>query len=244
MLGQVIEIDLRQELHRIEDGMKYNISISKWIEKGTTLIFPNTNNHDDKILETGKYTSISKLDHAIEHALQNTKIDASIINTKVDAALKLAVSCNGFRYNIWGVRNEHTYYLYWIDVMTVYNGQGLVSKPLHTLPVLFEYNGNGKMLNMIVFFRSNELLLVEPLDISKIACIALPICNLFTCERIQSRSHSPLETLTSSALGYKICDVTVGGVNDIGFDVEEFSVHDEDDVRTTEQLITLNLTKD
>jgi hypothetical protein len=186
-----IDIDLREERQELENDIKYNLKISKELLKNKTLKlhFPNTNSNlfdEETSINLNKYTSFVKLDQAIAKRLQNTKIIDKYVKMKDPKhSLKLAIEFQKKRYNIWGVLNEHNYYVYWLESFTSFSSlSGYNSQIEDNIPILIEMDGKGEFLNLVPFLENEN---VEPIFWSKIHKFILPIVELLTCEIVPKK---------------------------------------------------------
>lgn len=181
-----MNVNLREEREVIQDGIKYKLIMGSAVPKNVELQFPNTECRDERSLQTKKYGALSKLDHDIQKRISKSKIVSEHVRKKTLQGLILAVACNQLTYNIYGVLPEHNYYLYQIDVFRTLNDHGDANPPAFDLPALFELDGRGTLLNIVVFHTDTSLV-VEPLSLPKLRCIIIPTVPLFTCERVSEQ---------------------------------------------------------
>jgi hypothetical protein len=184
----MISINLREQREDLQSDVKYKLKISNRLLKNKSLKikFPNTNAKlfdGESCINLNKYTSFVKLDQAIAKRLQNTKIADKYVNLQDPVhSLKMTIEFQSKLYNIWGVINEHNYYVYWLESFTSFvQDTGYVSEIEENIPVLIEMDGKGEFLNIVPFCEKE---LVEPLFWSRINALVIPIVELFTCEII------------------------------------------------------------
>ena len=229
-----MNIDLRLERHAVLNNTKIKLQFADAVLGHVILEFPNTNDNVDKVLDTDKYSSFPKLDQAIERRLQNTKIDAKYINKRERLGLKMCVKYDNRCYDIWGVRNEHTYYLYWLHALTRYNTLGYICKTCENIPVLVEFNGSGELLNLVPFDSAQMELETEPLCLEHIEQIGVPLVEMFTCERISNDHHQQKRIHTDSAsnIDYNVKNVCIENMDDVQLLIEsqEITAEDETDI--------------
>lgn len=209
--GSIFDVDLRtqQELGTVVCNAKFSIATEP--KSAATIYFPNTNHDSDKIIECHKYKRLSDLDKPIEHALQNTKIHQDYVGKQDDRGLKMAIRDDNLNatFKIWGVRNEHTYYVYWLTIFNRYNSVGYLHDPLVNIPVLFEMDGMGTMLNIVPLHTMDDVLM--PLNLLNITMETCPLIELFTCERRHTKPESGynIETTILKEAEHSIRNVTL-----------------------------------
>jgi len=223
----LIQINLRHELETIDDDNEIKMTFSKDIikDKSVILKFPNTTTRK-RSLNSDKYHKFSNLDKEIELCLQHTKIDPNYINdTKSEKALKLRIDYCGKQHNIWGVRNEHTYYLCWLSCLVFCNSTGYIHEPLTNVPLLVEMNGSGKFINMLPIYDDTIRLKNELLPIAKISFVAVPLgASLFNCEQVPKERNGNCQIVTQNKMDTEYlvkCTSTVDVMKNIKLPMEE-----------------------
>lgn len=205
----IVDIDLRQ---KPSDSTTFNHHC-KWcwsdqLVPDVYLFFPNTNDH--QMVCTNDFSSFSALDKRIERALKNTKIQHEALSQHSINGLKLAIACGDHIFRVWGVRQEHTYYLYMMEVFTRSCSDGYVHDPLNKVPALVEMDGTLRFINVIVLdvaiqgshqvYNNGRLLL--PLDLKSVTDQKVPLNHpMFNCERIKRAiTQAPVLTTLSKEL--------------------------------------------
>lgn len=183
---EVTTVDLREQREPIKDGTKFKLTVSSDVPRHVELHFPNTELRGERLLQTNKYASLAKLDHDIQKRIAKSKVPDDHVNKKSDKGLLLSIGCNGLTYSIFGVLSVHNYYLYALDTFRTKGELGDVYPVMHSVPALFEFDGRGALLNIVVF-HSDPSIRVEPLPLTKLRHIIIPSVPLFTCERISTR---------------------------------------------------------
>jgi hypothetical protein len=236
----MFDVDLRREEEIGTASYSVKLSIASEPKSRVSMYFPNTNHDKDKIIECHKYKRLSDLDKSIEQALQNTKISKDYLGTRDDRGLKMAIRDHDMNatFKIWGVRNEHTYYLYWLSIFNRYNAIGYVGDPLTNIPVLFEMDGMGTVLNVVALHNQHDILM--PLNLSNVTVPTCSIIELFTCERSCPKPESGhgIQTTVLKEAEYR--------VRNISLDQEILSIeipYEEDEKNISVSLI-LNDNKD
>lgn len=236
--GSMFDVDLRvqQELGAsFFNSTKFSIATEP--KSQVTLYFPNTNHDTDKIIDCRKYKRLSDLDKPIEHALQNTKIPQEYVGKHDDKGLKMAIRDHDMNatFKIWGVRNEHTYYVYWLTIFNRYNTVGYLHDPLVNIPVLFEMDGMGTMLNIVALHTLDDVLM--PLNLLHIAMETCPLIELFTCERRHTKPEAGYNIQTTILKQAEHC------IRNVTLDQEIMSIeipYDEDEDTASIKLSLLN----
>lgn len=223
-----ININLQEKREYVGDGQYIKFGIAPTIIPHPELViqFPNALNKSD--IKAHKYRDLSKLDKDIEARLQCTKIDAKFIGHVGDnRALKMSITYDGRCFALFGVRNEHTYYVYWLSSLIFYNAQGYTGDPLVNIPALFEWDGLGCLLTVLPLYPRTVELVPEPLQLTRVKQVSCPSkVPLFTNERISERG-STFKTVSEKDAEYMIKNVILEYGDDIVLPLEEQSV-DED----------------
>lgn len=233
----MFDVDLRvqQELGTVYCSAKFSIASEQ--RSPVTIYFPNTNHDSDKIIECDKYKRLSDLDGPIEHALQNTKIPQDYVGKQDDKGLKMAIrdANQNATFKIWGVRNEHTYYVYWLTIFNRYNSVGYMHDPLVDIPVLFEMDGMGTVLNIVALHTLDDVLM--PLNLHNITMETVPLIELFTCERHHTKPEAGYNIQTTVLKEAEHC------IRNVTLDQEIMSIEipydDDNDATTTSIKLSL-----
>jgi hypothetical protein len=197
----VVDVDLRKEPF---DSTTLNESL-KWVWsedvcKGQVILFPNTNNDSEKVLETDKYNDFADLDKKIDSALRNTKIEHGQMGKQTVGSLKMAIASGDHIYRIWGVLNEHNYYLYQMSTFNRYNTQGYGQDVPENVPALVEMDGSFRFLNIVVFCSPSPASTLECLNLKAYQESTIPLTRMmFNCENPRQHSrHQETEIITTS----------------------------------------------
>lgn len=199
----VVDIELRQQpvdstvLHHC-----FQLCWSDEIVPDIYLFFPNTaDKTNDQVICTNTFSTFSALDKRIEHALKNTKIRHDALTCRNMGGLKMAVATGEHVFRVWGVQQEHTYYLYMLEVFTRSGSDGYIHEPLNKVPAIIEMDGKMRFVNITVLdvtiqnryqvYNNNRLLL--PLKLTSIKFMTIPLTQpMFTSERIErTGNHGP-----------------------------------------------------
>lgn len=240
-MQEITTVDLRQQREPIKDNTRIKITVSSGVPRHVDLNFPNTESRSERLLQSNKYTSLAKLDHDIQKRIAKSKIPDDYVDGRNDKGLLLSVGCNGLNYSIFGVRSVHNYYLYTLDEFRMKGDHGDVLPHTRAVPALFEFDGRGVLLNVVVF-HSDASVRVEPIPLTKLRYMILPNVPLFTCERVSSTRESELHAV-SAAEGEKENAFVAIAANDFSFDV---SINKEDVAgeNNIQEVVDVLLTKE
>lgn len=233
--ARLIEIDLRQQPpDAMTMGEQCKWCWSDCVPQGVVLFFPNTNDTLDHVVETDKYSVFADLDKRIERALKNTKIRHDAIGKQSIDALKMAIASSDYVFRVWGVLQEHTYYVYSMKTFTRNTVDGYVHEPLDDVPALVEMDGSMRIINVVVLdvphicksalYNRGKMLL--PLDLRSHTRSHWPMNHvMFNCERVprRRREEPTLNTMSQKMAVHDTKNVEIN-VSDFVLDDNAFDI--------------------
>jgi hypothetical protein len=229
---RIVHVDLRRT--PFDDTKLNNEFKMKYAEElpgkkcPLVMFFPNTNAEKDKVLYTDDYKRMYALDHAIKHALDETKVETKFLNTRKFGGLKLAIACGpSYIYCIWGVLGEHNYYVYWLETLHLYNNEGFRAKKdyVKNVPILVEMDGHGRYVSIVVLdyddvpeihFCDQEKDTLDPMNMESLNLKShkesiYPVNEpMFNCEKFDRLLPKTVINTTSDKLAqHSVCSFVV-----------------------------------